>query len=443
MGSCLRTEDRLRLTSRKVNGDSRNPDVLPTFLRVIPKWHRRHPQFFPMVRSSGTSGRHGGRRDRRSLAALDARPSAGVLGLGVPTARAPRPACRPVLYLSTGALGAAAGDAALGLADALLRAAGALGPGPARLHDQLRGRPARPVHVPGRRALLPLHLAGRGADERARALGHRRRPVGRPHRRAPRPTGVGRRPGSMWAPDVAQFGGHYMLYFTSQLAGVTPPTMCIGDAISTAVAGPYLASPAPFICQQSLGGSIDPRVFVDATGQPYMVWKSDQNARSSHRRHADLQPAAQRRRHAPGGTADRDLRARRSPGRGTSWRRPSSSSSAAATTSSTREDGSTSPATPSASPAAPGRSARAPTCPPRRCCLRTRRAQGPGEESVFANAAGVWLALHAVPLHPPAPGAAPPRRHGPPRLRARRALPGGAASRCADPPERRGAVRPA
>ena len=84
----------------------------------------------------------------------------------------------------------------------------------------------------------------------------------------------------MWAPDAAQFGNHFMLYFTSQLAGVSPPTMCIGDTISTAVAGPYLASPVPFVCQQSLGGSIDPRVFVDATGRPYMVWKSDQSARS-------------------------------------------------------------------------------------------------------------------------------------------------------------------
>ena len=41
-----------------------------------------------------------------------------------------------------------------------------------------------------------------------------------------------------WAPDVAPFGDHFMLYFTSQLAGVSPPTMCIGDAISTAVVGP-------------------------------------------------------------------------------------------------------------------------------------------------------------------------------------------------------------
>jgi hypothetical protein len=83
---------------------------------------------------------------------------------------------------------------------------------------------------------------------------------------------------TMWAPDVAQFGNGYMMYFTSQLAGSSPSTMCIGDAFSTNPAGPYIASPMPFICQQSMGGSIDPRVFVDANGQPFMIWKSDQNS---------------------------------------------------------------------------------------------------------------------------------------------------------------------
>lgn len=85
-------------------------------------------------------------------------------------------------------------------------------------------------------------------------------------------------PQAMWAPDVAQFGNHYMLYFTSAVAGSSPPTMCIGDAISTNPAGPYIPSQTPFICQLSMGGSIDPRVFVDADGQPFMVWKSDQNS---------------------------------------------------------------------------------------------------------------------------------------------------------------------
>ena len=83
----------------------------------------------------------------------------------------------------------------------------------------------------------------------------------------------------MWAPDVAQFGTHYMLYFTTQTQHVADSTKCIGDAISTSPAGPYIASPIPFICQTSLGGDIDPRVFVDGDGQAYMIWKSDQNSR--------------------------------------------------------------------------------------------------------------------------------------------------------------------
>jgi beta-xylosidase len=87
-------------------------------------------------------------------------------------------------------------------------------------------------------------------------------------------------PGIVWAPDVAQFGNHDMLYFTAQLVGVSPQTMCIGDAISAAPSGPYLPATTPLVCQQALGGSIDPRVFVDEDGQPYLLWKSDQNARA-------------------------------------------------------------------------------------------------------------------------------------------------------------------
>ena len=44
------------VASRKVNGDPRNPDVLPTFLHVIPKGRRHHPQFFPMANKSPRQG---------------------------------------------------------------------------------------------------------------------------------------------------------------------------------------------------------------------------------------------------------------------------------------------------------------------------------------------------------------------------------------------------
>jgi beta-xylosidase len=87
--------------------------------------------------------------------------------------------------------------------------------------------------------------------------------------------------GWAWAPDIHWFGNHYVLYFTTLLNNVSPPTMCIGDAVSIRATGPYFAESQPFVCQQDLGGSIDPRTFVDGDGTVYLLWKSDQNSRSN------------------------------------------------------------------------------------------------------------------------------------------------------------------
>jgi hypothetical protein len=85
-------------------------------------------------------------------------------------------------------------------------------------------------------------------------------------------------PGWAWAPDVHRFGDHDVLYFTALLRGSSPATMCIGAAVGPRPSGPFVALAAPFVCQTALGGSIDPRTFVDADGQAYLIWKSDQNA---------------------------------------------------------------------------------------------------------------------------------------------------------------------
>jgi hypothetical protein len=51
--------------------------------------------------------------------------------------------------------------------------------------------------------------------------------------------------------------------------------MCIGRAVSATPLGPFVdASTQPFLCQSSLGGSIDPYVFSDH-GTDYLIWKSD------------------------------------------------------------------------------------------------------------------------------------------------------------------------
>ncbi len=85
-------------------------------------------------------------------------------------------------------------------------------------------------------------------------------------------------PGDTRAPDMHRFGNHYVLYFSQAVQGTSPALRCIGDAVASRITGPYVPAPTPFICQLALGGSIDPRTFVDGNGTPYMIWKSDENS---------------------------------------------------------------------------------------------------------------------------------------------------------------------
>jgi len=84
-------------------------------------------------------------------------------------------------------------------------------------------------------------------------------------------------PGYTWAPDLHRFGSTYALYFTALVANHSPQSECIGSAFSSSPTGPFVASPTPFICQEDQGGTIDPRVFVDRDGTPWILFKSDQN----------------------------------------------------------------------------------------------------------------------------------------------------------------------
>jgi len=84
-----------------------------------------------------------------------------------------------------------------------------------------------------------------------------------------------------WAPSVLRRGNAFVLYYTarSKAAGY----QCIGRAVATHAAGPYLDDTSePFLCQvtapTALCGSIDPSPFVAPTGEAYLLWKSDENA---------------------------------------------------------------------------------------------------------------------------------------------------------------------
>lgn len=81
---------------------------------------------------------------------------------------------------------------------------------------------------------------------------------------------------SYWAPAVHQFGATWVMYFTAPHAG--SGRQCIGVASATAPTGPYVPDDSgPIVCQPALGGSIDPSVFVDPAGMPWLLWKSDGN----------------------------------------------------------------------------------------------------------------------------------------------------------------------
>lgn len=84
--------------------------------------------------------------------------------------------------------------------------------------------------------------------------------------------------GNVWAPAIQQVKGGWALYFTALVAGVVPDMQCIGAAFATQPLGPFVAEGLPIICQVNHRGSIDPRTFVDAQGNLWLDWKSDDNA---------------------------------------------------------------------------------------------------------------------------------------------------------------------
>ena len=80
-------------------------------------------------------------------------------------------------------------------------------------------------------------------------------------------------PGYTWAPGVFELNGTFVLYYA--VVDGTTGKECISVAVATDPQGPFVDnSTAPLECQLDLGGSIDPSPFFDASGTPYLVWKS-------------------------------------------------------------------------------------------------------------------------------------------------------------------------
>jgi len=94
---------------------------------------------------------------------------------------------------------------------------------------------------------------------------------------------IGRRTYSdTWAPSVARIGKRFVLAYSAPLAGqVLGPGLikkyCISLAYSKRPAGPFVdRSAAPLICPPDRG-AIDPYLFIDPGGTPWLYWKTEQN----------------------------------------------------------------------------------------------------------------------------------------------------------------------
>lgn len=77
---------------------------------------------------------------------------------------------------------------------------------------------------------------------------------------------------AMWAPDCIERNGKYYFYFPA-ISKDKSIDRSIGVAISNKPSGPYIPEKEPI---KNISG-IDPNVFIDKDGQPYLYWsKSDQ-----------------------------------------------------------------------------------------------------------------------------------------------------------------------
>lgn len=81
---------------------------------------------------------------------------------------------------------------------------------------------------------------------------------------------------SQWAPSLARVGDHYLAAYSAAVR-LSPRHSCLGIAVATDPLGQYVDdSTDPLYCQSTSPlGAIDPDVFVDADGTPYLMWKNE------------------------------------------------------------------------------------------------------------------------------------------------------------------------
>ncbi len=85
--------------------------------------------------------------------------------------------------------------------------------------------------------------------------------------------------GFTWAPGVLRHRRRFLLYYSTVRHHGLGSEQCISVATARHPGGPFHdESTGPLICQPTLGGSIDPAPYTDASGKPYLTWKSNGGA---------------------------------------------------------------------------------------------------------------------------------------------------------------------
>jgi beta-xylosidase len=78
--------------------------------------------------------------------------------------------------------------------------------------------------------------------------------------------------GNFWAPEITKFNNRYYVYYVGRKRG---GPLSVAVATADKPQGPY-TDHSPLVSQPM--GSIDPVVFRDEKGEPYLIWKEDGNS---------------------------------------------------------------------------------------------------------------------------------------------------------------------
>ena len=82
--------------------------------------------------------------------------------------------------------------------------------------------------------------------------------------------------GNTWAPEVISIASRFALFYVGR--DTRSGKQCIGRATATDPAAPFTDHAGqPLVCQDTLGGSIDPDPIRAADGSLYLYWKNDGN----------------------------------------------------------------------------------------------------------------------------------------------------------------------